>query len=67
MQKTQKINFSEIGIKQHKKKDEKLEKKKKKNIPPDPSLILCNFTEFYKFYKKKFIFFYAVLCHFQKS
>ena len=45
MQKTQKINFSENGIKQHKKKDDFffLEKMQKKH-PPWP---LFNFMKFY--------------------
>ena len=44
MQKTQKINFSEIGIKQHKKDENFFLKKLKKKTPPRP---LFNFMKFY--------------------
>ena len=53
MQKTKKINFSEIGIKQHKKKMKKIFfEKMQKNTPPDPPLFIWYFMEFYKISQK---------------
>ena len=49
MQKTQKINFSEIGIKQHEKKYEKKIRKIWKFSPPDPPF---DFKRYLKVFKK---------------